>query len=121
MEHMLKYFELAVRLIEAAAVLLLLIGVTVSTARYLNAFFAGNKQAAYRIYRRDLGRTLLLTLEFLIAADILETVTIDRTLASIGLLAILVVIRTFLSFALELELSGRWPWQGGDSNESGES
>jgi uncharacterized membrane protein len=108
---LLDYFEFAVRFVEGAAVCLLLIGLTVSTTRYISSVFNGNRSAAYEIYRRNLGRTLLLTLEFLIAADILETVTIDRTMASVGLLAILVLVRTFLSFALELELTGRWPWQ----------
>jgi len=110
-EFMLEYFEIAVVLVEVAAVALLLTGLVLSTARYLHAYFSGDRLSAYQLYRRGLGRTLLLTLEFLIAADILETVTIDRTMASVGLLAMLVVVRTFLSFALELELTGRWPWQ----------
>jgi uncharacterized membrane protein len=108
---MLEYLELAVIIVEAAAALLLLTGLTLSSARYLHQYFRGDRPAAYQVYRSSLGRTLLLTLEFLIAADILETVAIERTLASVGLLAILVVVRTFLSFALELELTGRWPWQ----------
>jgi len=66
---------------------------------------------------------LLLTLEFLIAADILETVVIKRSLESLGILAGLVVVRTFLSFALDVELEGRWPWQAkldsGSKDESG--
>jgi uncharacterized membrane protein len=107
---MLEYFELAVIFVEAAAALLLLTGLTLSTARYLHQYFRGDRLGAYQAFRSGLGRTLLLTLEFLIAADILETVAIDRTLTSVALLAILVVVRTFLSFALELELTGRWPW-----------
>ena len=112
-----EYFELAVRAIEAAAALLLLTGLTLSTVRYLLDYFSADRLGAYNVYRRSLGRTLLLSLEFLIAADILETVTIDRTMASVGLLAILVVVRTFLSFALELELTGRWPWQASEGTE----
>jgi len=117
MEHIVDYFEIAVTIIEAAAVLLLLTGISVSTARFLQAFFGDNRSDAYQTYRRGLGQTLLLSLEFLIAADILETVIIERTLASVGILALLVIVRTFLSFALELELSGRWPWQGAEGDK----
>jgi uncharacterized membrane protein len=112
---MLEYFEFAVVLVEVAAVLLLLTGLTLSTAKYLQAQFSGDRLNACQKCRRSLGQTLLLTSEFLIAANILETVTIDRTMASAGLLAILVVVRTFLSFAFALELTGRWPWQVSES------
>ena len=61
--------------------------------------------------RALLVRGVLLGLEFLVAADIIHTVAVDLTWTSVGVLAIIVAIRTFLSFALELELAGRWPWQ----------
>jgi uncharacterized membrane protein len=66
---------------------------------------------AFRKYRQGIGRAILLGLEFLVAADIIKTVAVDPTFAGAGVLAIIVVIRTFLSFTLELEISGRWPWQ----------
>ncbi|WP_188197713.1 DUF1622 domain-containing protein [Nonomuraea sp. SYSU D8015] len=66
---------------------------------------------AYRTYRRSLGRAILLGLEFLVAGDIIKTVAIAPTFASVGVLAAIVVVRTFLSFSLEVELEGRWPWQ----------
>lgn len=66
---------------------------------------------AFRTYRRGIGRAILLGLEFLVAADIIKTVAVDPTFASAGVLVIIVIVRTFLSFTLELELSGRWPWQ----------
>jgi uncharacterized membrane protein len=62
-------------------------------------------------YRSDLGKAILLGLEFLIASDIVGTVAVGLTFQDLGVLGLLVVIRTFLSFALELEISGRWPWQ----------
>ena len=65
----------------------------------------------YRDVRQSLGRGILLGLEFLVAADIIHTVAVELTLNTVGLLAIVVLIRTFLSFTLELELTGRWPWQ----------
>ena len=68
-------------------------------------------QEAYHALRADLGRAILLGLEFLVIADIIGTVAIEPTLQNLGVLAVIVAIRTLLSFALELEVSGRWPWQ----------
>ncbi len=65
----------------------------------------------YQEFRQCLGRGILLGLEFLIAADIIHTVAVELTFESIGVLALIVLIRTFLSFALEIELTGRLPWQ----------
>ena len=62
-------------------------------------------------YRQLLGRSILLGLELLVAADIIRTVAVTPTFTSVGVLAVIVVIRTFLSFSLELEITGRWPWQ----------
>ncbi|PKM21230.1 MAG: hypothetical protein CVV11_03055 [Gammaproteobacteria bacterium HGW-Gammaproteobacteria-15] len=61
--------------------------------------------------RQQLGRGILLGLEFLIAADIIHTVAVELTFENVGVLALVVLIRTFLSFTLELELTGKWPWQ----------
>ena len=68
-------------------------------------------QAAYHELRADLGRAILLGLEFMVIADIIGTVAVEPTLHNLGVLAVIVTIRTLLSFALELEVSGRWPWQ----------
>lgn len=65
----------------------------------------------FKAYRRDIARGILSGLEFLVAADIIRTVAVDLTFASVGVLAIIVLIRTFLSFSLEMEMTGRWPWQ----------
>jgi uncharacterized membrane protein len=65
----------------------------------------------YRQFRRSLGRSILLGLEFLVAGDIISTVAVDPTYRSVGVLAIVVAIRTFLSLELELEIEGHWPWQ----------
>jgi len=64
-------------------------------------------------FRSSLGRTILLGLEFLVAADIINTVAVEPTLRSVAVLAGIIVIRTFLSFSLETEIEGRWPWQRG--------
>ncbi|WP_419817989.1 DUF1622 domain-containing protein [Glaciibacter flavus] len=74
---------------------------------------------SYRRFRQQLGRSILLGLELLVAADIIRTVAVTPTLESVAVLGGIVLIRTFLSFSLELEITGYWPWQknrgsGGD-------
>ena len=71
----------------------------------------GSFEPTYRDFRADLGRAILLGLEFLVAADIIGTVAVAPTFTNLGVLGLIVAIRTFLSFSLELEISGRWPWQ----------
>jgi uncharacterized membrane protein len=68
-------------------------------------------RSRYQRYRQDIGRAMLLGLEVLVAADIVRTVAFAPTMGSISVLAMIVVIRTFLSWSLALELEGRWPWQ----------
>lgn len=71
----------------------------------------GNADDIFRQVRQRLGRGILLGLEFLVAADIIHTVAVELTFKTLGILAVVVLIRTFLSFTLEVELSGHWPWQ----------
>lgn len=97
--------------IDAAGVLIILVGLTVGTVIYLKGVFRGqDTRATYRRYRQDIGRAILLGLEFLVAGDIIRTVAISPTFTSVGVLALIVAVRTFLSFSLEVELDGRWPW-----------
>lgn len=70
---------------------------------------------ACRSCRHELGLAILLGLEFLVAADIIRTVTIQRTFQNVGILAAIVGVRTFLSFALEIEIEGRLPWKSAGS------
>ncbi len=72
----------------------------------------------YREFKEILGRALLLALEFLVAADVIRTVALDLTPRNIGMLGALVVIRTFLSWSVVVEIEGRWPWQGRPSREA---
>lgn len=74
-------------------------------------FRRAENMSVYHELRQTLGRGILLGLEFLIAADIIYIVAIELTFQTIGVLAIVVLIRTFLSFTLEVEMTGRWPWQ----------
>jgi uncharacterized membrane protein len=72
----------------------------------------------YRALRRDLGRALLLGLEFLVVADIILSVTIESTLTSVATLGLLVLVRTFLSWSLEVEIHGMWPWRRAEAEGS---
>ena len=98
--------------IEVAGVGLIVVGALIATILYLRGGFgAQGWEAAYERYRANLGRGILLGLELLVAADIVGTVAITPTFESLGVLAAIVLIRTFLSFSLEIEIEGRWPWQ----------
>jgi uncharacterized membrane protein len=95
-------------------------GVAVTIVGALAATVVAGRRAfrrqpdTYRRYRQQLGRSILLGLELLVAADIIRTVAVTPTVRSVIVLAGIVLIRTFLSFSLELEITGRWPWQKED-------
>jgi uncharacterized membrane protein len=97
--------------IEIAGVVLIVLGLLLAAWRGAR----GGGAAALRVAqaRHDMGRAILLGLEVLVAADIVRTVAFTPTLASVTVLAIVVAIRTFLSWSLALELDGHWPWQRG--------
>jgi uncharacterized membrane protein len=97
--------------VDAAGVAAIVIGATVATIIAASALVRRAEVDIYRDYRRSLGRSILLGLELLVAADIIRTVAVTPTFESVGVLALIVLIRTFLSFSLELEITGRWPWQ----------
>jgi uncharacterized membrane protein len=102
--------EPVTHVVELVGVLLILSGAAAATARFLARWASIGLDTAYREYRQHLGRAILLGLEFLVAGDIINTVAVDPTFRSVGVLAGIVVIRTFLSFSLEVEIEGRWPW-----------
>ena len=95
--------------IDGVGALVIVLGLGWATLRF---FISGRQaQAPYRRFRPDLGRGILLGLEFLVAADIVRTVAMTPTLDDVLVLGVIVLIRTFLSMALEVELEGRWPWR----------
>ena len=101
------------RLLEGVGVAVILVGAVIATVAFLGSLRGdGGSDASFRLYRRSLARAILLGLEFLVAGDIIRTVAIEPTFGSVGILAIIVAIRTFLSIELQLEIEGRWPWQG---------
>jgi len=102
--------ELVGKSIDTAGVAVMVLGAAVAAARAIRWVSRGQPDT-YRRFRQQLGRSILLGLELLVAADIIRTVAVTPTLASVLVLALIVAIRTFLSFSLELEITGRWPWQ----------
>jgi len=100
------------RVVELAGVAVLLLGALFAAGAFARRVaHRVTFQDAYHMLRADLGRAILLGLELLVIADIIGTVAIEPTLQNLAVLAVIVAIRTFLSFALELEVSGHWPWQ----------
>jgi uncharacterized membrane protein len=114
------------RYMDFAGVAVMVIGAVVSIPMALRGYqprrlpAGSEKLTVYRSYRQLLGRSILLGLELLVAADIIRTVAVTPTFESVGVLAIIVLIRTFLSFSLELEITGRWPWHKEPSDPSAE-
>jgi uncharacterized membrane protein len=96
--------------VDTAGVSVIVIGALIATTRFL---FQRRLETSmlFRLYRQDLGRAILLGLEFLVAGDIIRTVVVDPTFDNVIVLGLIVLIRTFLSMSLQLELDGRWPWQ----------
>ena len=105
--------ELITIAVELVGIAVIIGGAIVSAALFARAVFRGPPGQAYRRLRSNLGRSILLGLELLVAADIINTVAIDPSLDSLAVLAGIVLVRTFLSFSLEVEIEGRWPWQRG--------
>ena len=98
--------------IEAAGVAVIVIGAAVALVMALREVARGGPRAeAYGAFRINLARSILLGLELLVAADIIGTVAVDATLENIYVLGLIILIRTFLSISLEVEIDGRWPWQ----------
>lgn len=107
-----QWFGVAGYIIETAGVLVIVFGFLISSAWFLRSLPHTKQLAAYKELRRNIGRSIVLGLEFLIAGDIIQTVTVSPTFESVTVLAVIVLIRTFLTITLTLEVEGHWPWQG---------
>jgi uncharacterized membrane protein len=117
-ETILQWIEVATRLLEVLAVAIIVIAIFYSIGRYAYERLRGREhEDTYAALKGSLGRSMLLGLEILVAADIVSTVALESTLESVAMLGLLVLIRTFLSWALEVEISGRWPWQSGPERD----
>lgn len=93
--------------VDAIGVLIVVVGAIIALIRFLQR----HNTSGYKQFREDFGRAILLGLEFLVAGDIIRTVVVAPTMENVAVLGLLVLIRTFLSFSMQLEIDGRWPWQ----------
>jgi len=109
----LEWIEFASLLIELLAVAIIVGSVLYSSTRFFYALIFQKNVSLdhYQRYKHSLGQSLLLGLEILVAADVVRTVALEPTLQNVAALGLLVVVRTFLSWSLVVEIEGRWPWQ----------
>ena len=107
-QHALESTAKILEIIGAGA---LVLGFVVATVLWLRQAMREGTVPAYHAYRRSLGRVVLIGLEILVAATIIKTVTVAPTPRALGLLAVMIAIRTVLGWAMVLEVTGRWPWQ----------
>ncbi len=105
--------------IESAGVLAIIAGFLLASIGFLSSPRRLSTEAAYKNFRRNLGRSLLLGLEFLIAGDMIRTVVVSATLENILVLALIILIRTFLGITLHLEVEGCWPWHEAEKEKQG--
>jgi uncharacterized membrane protein len=112
--------KLMTRAIEVGGIAIIVLGLLGASIAVLWQILQGRSGSeAFNLYRSNLGRAILLGLEFLVAADIINTVAIEPTVQSLLILGGIVLIRTFLSFSLEVEIEGRWPWDRHKDESSG--
>jgi uncharacterized membrane protein len=107
-----------VRVIEGVGGSIMVVGGLVAFAGYLRQVIA-HAPDPFRVLRANLGRVILLGLEVLIIADIIRTIVVDQSLESVGVLGLIVLIRIVLSFSLEVEIDGAWPWNGWRARSGG--
>ena len=106
-----EMFGIAGFVIEAIGVICIVAGFVLSAIWFAGRLRRLESLDAYQQFRQDLARSIILGLEFLIAGDIIRTVTVDQTLTGAAVLMLIVLIRVMLSLMLEFEIKGRWPWQ----------
>ncbi|MFI2809679.1 DUF1622 domain-containing protein [Microbulbifer sp. JSM ZJ756] len=106
----LQAIEITGLAIEIFGVLVILVGCCFSTGKFLTTYRHLPGAESFRNFRQQLGRAIILGLEFLIAGDIIRTVIVSESLENVGILALIILMRAFLSFTLEMEIEGKMPW-----------
>lgn len=109
--EILEYLEKAGVVISLFAVALIVAGFVRAAWRYARRFVDTTREDNFNVFKVELGGSLLLGLEILVLADVIETITVTPTFESLAYLAAIVVVRTAVSWTLTLETEGRWPWQ----------
>lgn len=119
-ERVLDGVEYVALVIELLAVAVIAIGVLYAIGMFLRNHFGRGRASGYeRQFRSQLGNSLLVGLEILVAADIIRTVALEPSLTNVAILGILVLVRTFLSWSLVVEIEGRWPWKDAETEAKG--
>jgi uncharacterized membrane protein len=111
MEKSIEYLEQASSVISLFAMAVIVTGFLWAAARYANRFRRLDRARNFDRFKIELGRALLLGLEILVLADVIDTIVVRPTFPSLALLAFLVLLRTVVSWTLTLEVENRWPWQ----------
>ena len=116
LHEVIEWAALGIEVLAAAVIVaaVAVVAIRQGTVRYL---FHIGEPGAYRSYKLQLGKPLLMGLELLVAADVVRTVALEPTVTNVAVLGLLVVVRTFLSWSLEVEMEGRWPWQVGTETD----
>jgi uncharacterized membrane protein len=103
--------EMVGKTVDGIGIVIVVVGSLGALVPFALRTFRGDRSLdSYRSVRRNLGRAILLGLEFLVAGDIIRTVAVAPSLTNVAVLGVIVLIRTFLSASLEVEIEGRWPW-----------
>ncbi|SNR39055.1 DUF1622 domain-containing protein [Flavobacterium sp. ov086] len=116
MEEIKLYIEYVAKSIEIAGIITIIIGIVLAMGKFIFTL-QGTVTRSYIILRQELGKAILLGLEILVAGDIIGTVVTEPTMDRVLSLAVIVLIRTFLSLSLEVEIEGRFPWQKKETKE----
>lgn len=111
MEQVLQYLDQAAHAISLSGVVVIVAGFLLAVSRYIAEYREPEPKEAFQGFKIRLGQALMLALEILVVADVIETITTKPTFTSLAVLAFLVVMRTVFSWTLFLEVEGRWPWQ----------
>ena len=118
--HFTEVMDRAAQLFEAIGAVVLLVGLLVSVVLATRSLRrSGDGHLAYQVLRESFGGVILLGLEILVAADLIRTVAVAPTLENVAILGLIVLIRTFLSFSLEIEIEGAVPWRRATSSGVG--
>lgn len=120
METIKQLIEWSATVLEVSTVLVIVLASMFGSFKFLVHLMQGDPDG-YRQFKTRLGKMLILSLEFLVAADIIRTVALEPTLMNATVLGLLVLIRTFLSWSLSVEIEGHWPWQSSQTNEETEA
>ena len=116
-EEIRHLLEIGAAIIEGLAAALIIFGFIVTLSRYFSKWTKENRETGFHRLRGELGRVLLVALELLVVADVIDTIVTQVTVRSLSVLALLVVLRTILSWNLALQVEGKWPWQPGKDKE----